>query len=167
MQTNALERLIEFVGWQLAGHGFCTHWHYRMTGLACAAFWRRCTFNINRAVAVLQRPDTDFEIGPYCQKMKWRLFWLTRFVPFFYEVGLQIVLSGDGLEKLLENSPALESLVDRSSNQLVVLQSIFVVDTTVGKYDAARTWGQVITGKYQDAIAAGIEEAGFSAMKTD
>ena len=46
-------------------------------------------------------------------------------------------------------------------NQFVVLQSIFLVDTEEKVYCSARTWGQFITGKFQNAIASGIEQLSY------
>ncbi len=162
MDTKAL---VEKLGDALCREGFSPHWRDRMTRLGCVAFWRRCTLNTNRAVALLQRPEGDFAAGPYCQKMKWRLVWLTRFCPFFYEVGLQVVLCGDGLEQAMGPPGELQNYVDRLSNQFVVLQSLFVVDTASGTYRAARTWGQVITNPVQKAIDDGIKAAGYSAIR--
>src|SRR4051794_37941897 len=99
-----------------------------MADLGVAAFWRRCTWNTNRAVAVLRRPEGDFAIGPYCQRIKWRLLRHTRFVPFLYEVGLQLIVVGDGLEQVIDAPEKLREIVDKVSNQFVVLQSVFVVD---------------------------------------
>jgi hypothetical protein len=96
--------------------------------------------------------------------MKWRLLRKMWFVPLLYEVSLQLVLVGDNLEKALAGPASLRAHVDNFSNQLVVLQSIFVVDTATKRFTGAKTWGQVLTGKYQDAIAEGIHSAGFRVM---
>lgn len=158
--------LVENIGGLLSRQGFRPHWRSRMTPLGCVAFWRRCTLNTNRAVALLQRPDGDFAVGPYCQKMKWRLLWLTRFCPLFYEIGLQVVLCGDGVEQAMGPPGELQNYVDPFSNQFVVLQSLFAVDTASRLYRAARTWGQVITDPIQKAIDDGIKAAGYSAVPT-
>jgi hypothetical protein len=163
---DALESLSIAIGSQLAAHKFRGHWRRRMPSLGCAAFWRLCTWNVNRAVALLKRPEGPFHVGDHCQKMKWRLLWLTRFIPLLYEVGLQMVLCGNGLEALLGDPQSLQEDVDGYSNQFVVLQSIFVVDTQTKRYASARTWGQLVSGKYQDAIVAGIEQVGYSLMRS-
>jgi hypothetical protein len=163
----AFERVIEAVGEELTDHGFRTHSHPRMDALDCIAFWRLCTLNINRAVAVLRLPESEIGVGEYCQKMKWRLLWLTRFVPFIYELGLQVVVCGDGLEQLLGTPDMLKRQVDSFSNQFVVLQSIFAVDTQTRRFTQTRTWGQVVTAKYQDAIVFGIRKAGFMTWELD
>ncbi len=56
--------------------------------------------------------------------------------------------------------------MDVVSNQFVVLQSVFVVDESIKRYACARTWGQFVTGQFQDAIAGSIETAGFKAVET-
>jgi hypothetical protein len=160
----AIQVLVDSLGGLLSCEGFSPHWREGMARLGCVAFWRRCTLNTNRAVALLQRPEGDFVVGPYCQKMKWRLLWLTRFCPLFYEVGLQVVLCGEGLEQAMGPPGDLQHYVDRFSNQFVVLQSLFAVDTASGVYRASRTWGQVITNPVQKAIDAGIKAAGYSAI---
>jgi hypothetical protein len=85
-----LERLIETIGHALAPHGFRPHRRSAMADLSVIAFWRRCTWNTNRAVAVIRRPEGDFDVRTFCQRIKWRILWQTRFIPFLYEVGLQI-----------------------------------------------------------------------------
>jgi hypothetical protein len=134
-----------------------------MSDLGVTAFLRRCTWNSNRAVAVLLSPEGDFDLRPFCQRIKWRLLWQTRFIPFLYEVGLQLIIVGDGLDETIEDPGRLRGAVDKVSNQFVVLQSVFVVDRVSMCYACARTWGQYITGRFQDSIARGIEEAGFKA----
>lgn len=156
------EPLVRAVGQALASHGFRPHWRERMGRLGCVAFWRRCTLNTNRAVALLKAPEGEIDAGRYCQRMKWQLLLATRFCPLFYEVGLQIVLCGERLERAVGSPRELQRYVDLVSNQLVVLQSLFVVDTAARWYVAARTWGQVLTGPVQDAIGFGIRAAGFS-----
>ncbi len=161
MSTQAL---VESIGGLLSRQGFSPHWRDRMAHLGCVAFWRRCTLNTNRAVALLQCPEGNFAVGPYCQKMKWRLIWLTRFCPLFYELGLQVVVCGDSVQQAMGSPGELQNYVDRFSNQFVVLQSLFAVDTTSRLYRAARTWGQVITDPIQEAIDDGIKAAGYSSV---
>ncbi len=99
-----MERLIVTIGEALAPHGFRPHWRPEMANPGVVAFWRRCTWNTNRVVAVLRRPEGDLDFRGFCQRIKWRLLWRTRFIPFLYEVGLQIVVVGDGLEQVIDDS---------------------------------------------------------------
>src|SRR5439155_27001433 len=75
---------------------------------------------------------------------------------------LQIVWCGEGLQDALGAPGERQRYVDRFSNQFVVLQSVFAVDTQARWYAAARTWGQSSTGPVQDAIAEAIRAAGYS-----
>jgi hypothetical protein len=161
---EALKALIAAIDGEISPLGFRPHSHERMPSLGCVAYWCLRTWSINRAAAVLTAPEDDFEIGPYCQRMKWQLRKLKWSVPFFYEPGLQIVLYGDGLERKLGVTGRLSGQIDTYSNQLVVLQSIFVVDPGTRRYTVERTWGQVVTGQYQDAIAVGIHRAGYTSI---
>lgn len=87
---------------------------------------------------------------------------MTRFCPLLYEVGLQVVLCGEGLAAAVGSTRELQKYVDLFSNQLVTLQSLVVVDLAAGWYAPARTWGQVISGPFQDAIVVGIQSAGYT-----
>lgn len=130
-----------------------------MANLGVEAFWRRCTWNTNRAAALVRWPDGDSDIGPYCRWIKWKLVGQTKFVPFIYELGLQLVVVGDGLRQVVDAPEKLAKVVDLASNQFVVLQSVFVVDESTKRYAHARTWGQYVTGKFQTSIARAIESA--------
>ena len=73
------------------------------------------------------------------------------FFPLFYGIGTQLVLivSGPTPTKI---DPG--SYVDKYDNQWSIIQSVFIVHPEVGLVATARTWGQRISGKYQDAIEA-------------
>ena len=47
-------------------------------------------------------------------------------------------------------------------NQRAIAQSIFVFDTQTRRHVGTRTWGQVVTGKFQDAIDAALRKFGAS-----
>jgi hypothetical protein len=167
MPHDDLAPLTETMEEELEAHNLYSRWRERMADYGVVAFWRRCTLNTNRAVALVRAPDRAFEIGPYCQWLKWRLMWQTRFVPFFYEVGLQIVLCGSGLKDRFDTPKPLKSYVDMVSNQFVVLQSLFAVDTDSKQFAGARTWGQLITGPVQDSIARALRAAGFEPRESE
>ena len=157
-----MDELAESIRDHIRPHGFLRHSRPGMAGLGVVGFWRRRTLMSNRAVALVRRPEADFEFGPFCQSLKWKLMRQTLSVPFFYEVGLQIVVAGEGLGPLLDRPGGLVSVVDQYDNQFVVLQSVFAVDLTTHRYSCERTWGQILTGKFQDAIASGIRAGGYA-----
>ena len=147
----------------LAPQGFRGHWRPRMADLGLVAFWRRCTWNTNRAVAVVRSPSPVVDLRGYCQRLKWTLLRQTRFVPFLYELGLQLVVITEPEEGAIRPGEAedLTNVVDRISNQFVVLQSLFVVNLTDRRYSTARTSPLSVTVPVLDAIELGIEAAGF------
>ena len=131
-----------------------------MAELGVVAFWRRCTWSTNRAVAVACPGSPVADLRAYCQQLKWTLLRQTRFVPFLYELGLQLIVVTDSGDET-SSGPELANVVDRISNQFVVLQSVFVVNFIDGRYSSARTSPQTVTAPVQDAIEQGIEAAGF------
>ncbi len=71
------------------------------------------------------------------------------------QLGLQIVFEVESGS--LPPRELLSSLVD-SVNQGALIQSIFVIDPATNEILEARTWGQLITGKFQDGIAAALAD---------
>jgi hypothetical protein len=123
-----------------------------LEGIEIAAVWARKTFNTNRGAVVLRLPDGEHP-GPLSQRLKIPLGKAIGYFPFFYGIGLQLVWVGRGAFPL---SPSLDGFVDKIDNQRSIVQSLFVVDLDNGVMESARTWGQVITGKFQDAIDRGL-----------
>lgn len=117
--------------------------------------WRRKTWNTNRAIALIPFPKTEQNTGEYAKKIKSILGKEIGYKLFFYPLGLQIILFGNDILKKTEK---LNQYVDKVDTQTVVLQSIFVVDLKSKKYKSTRTWGQFITGKFQDNIEKSIKQ---------
>lgn len=162
-----LDHLIGTIGDALTPFGFNPRWHDPMESLGVVAFWRGCSLNRNRAVVMVRRPVGNFELRAYCQRLKGNVLRHTPFVGFLYQVGLQFIVVGDGLEQTIDIPVGLRGIVDRFSSQSVILQSVFVVDTSTNRYAAARTWGQRISGQFHNAIADGIEAAGIKSITFD
>ena len=185
MEDAAEAKLADALTCALRRHGFS-----RMATtpapahVTVTAAWRRRTWNTNRAVVLLPVPYDPadrgdvpdpaqvptgealgyfplyYELGNFCQAAKLRVGKAIGYVPFFYGLGLQLVLTG---QCILDRARGLERFVDRIDNQQVVLQSIHVVDLAARQSVSVRTWGQVITGRFQDAVEEAIRTAGFSA----
>ncbi len=115
----------------------------------CRGAWTLKTWLCNRGV-VLVESDTAVQTA---QDIKLSVGEQLGRVPFFYGMGLQVVVAG-----ALPPEETLGSAVDAIDNQLSIVQSVFVVDLEQGAYVSHRTWGQVVTGKYQDAIDLAIGE---------
>jgi hypothetical protein len=149
------DKLIECVEAELKKHSF-----QRMTAtpnlpyVTIAAVWKRRNINMNRAVALLSFPDALQSPGQFAQSIKVPLGKAIGYIPVLNELGLQIIIAGPGL---LVWSNDLSKFLDKINNQRVILQSLHIVDLTARDSASARTWGQAVTGRYQDAIENGIK----------
>jgi hypothetical protein len=150
----ATERsLLQAIEDELGPHGFAPRSIApSFDGIEIAAAWVRKTFNTNRAAIALRLPDGTHP-GPVSERLKIPLGKALGYFPFFYGIGLQLVWLGADVGPL---SPALDAFVDKIDNQRSIVQSLFVVDLARGTVESARTWGQVVTGKFQDAIERGL-----------
>ncbi len=135
----------------LAPHGFRLLRHRR--DAICAAIWKRQTINSNRAVALVEVSSLPTDPSPLLKAIKKEAAFRCRFFPFFYGLGTQVVLWVTG-EQPTETK--LQPYVDKFDNQWSIIQSIFLIHDNVGLISSARTWGQLLTSKYQDAIAAAL-----------
>ena len=110
---------------------------------------KRQTFNTNRAVVAVRFQDVGPDFPAYLKQLRSGVARECGFIPFFWGIGIQVVVLADNLGDSKTNPSRYLAVID---NQWSILQSIFLVDLTRGEYYTARTWGQVITGKFQDAI---------------
>lgn len=138
----------------LAPHGFRRIKEDQSGGL-CRAILKRQTINMNRAVAVVDIDAFPSDPAPLLKKLKKEVAYRCGFVPFFYGIGTQLVLVVSGpIPAKIE----ADRFVDRYDNQWSIIQSVFFIRRGIGLVATARTWGQRITGKYQDAIEASLTE---------
>ncbi len=113
-------------------------------------FWTRKTFNINRAVVLIEVNGTmQFaELVDFLSQIKMQLGKEIGYKPFFYELGLQIIILGNSITKgETERNP-----IDTFNNQEVLIQSLFIIDNDLKKYYKSNTSFQYISGKFQKAI---------------
>jgi hypothetical protein len=122
-------------------------------GLPWIAAWTRKTWNTNRGIALLAMPEGAGPPGEYALDVRRPVGKALGYVPFLYEIGLQLVLSGPGI---LEQAEGIERVVTKVNNSTVLLQSLHLVDPKSGASRSVRTWGQVVTGPFIDAIESGI-----------
>lgn len=104
-------------------------------------------------MAVVHLDSLPDDLAPLLKKAKKEAAFRCGFFPFFYGLGTQLVLIVAGS---ISQKPEVLRYVDKIDNQWSIIQSIFVVQSESGLVDSARTWGQVFTGKYQDAILAAL-----------
>jgi hypothetical protein len=113
------------------------------------ALLRRQTLLTNRAVVVVAPASTPGDFGSYLKQVRKRAAFRCKFVPLLWGLGLQVVVVSPGIADA-GIDPAQH--VSRVDNQWAIIQSIFLVDPDAGTFRSGRTWGQFITGKYQDAV---------------
>jgi hypothetical protein len=119
----------------------------------CSTIWKRQTLNMNRAVAVVHLDALPDDLAPSLKKVKKEAAFRCGFFPFFYGIGTQLVLIIDGA---ISQKLDVLRCVDKFDNQWSIIQSIFVVQSGTGLIESGKTWGQVFTGKFQDAILAAL-----------
>jgi hypothetical protein len=140
MDTNSILIALDEM---LVAQGF----HRRQVPDVLACWARRSLLTGNRAVVVIECPG-DEDPALFAREQKKRCSKAAGFfIPFLFEVGLQIIVVGP---------PALTdptTVVDTYSNQICVLQSVHVVDLKRRRITSGATWGQVVTGPLQTAIA--------------
>lgn len=148
--------ITEAIESELAPHGFQRRdLKHPVEGLDVVVVLARRTWNTNRAAVVLRAP-TGEPVGPLGQRHKIQLGKAIGYFPLFWGLGLQLIWVGEGID-----DKDLDQHVDKYDNQRCILQSIFVADSSAKVGCSARTWGQLVTGKFQDAIARGIT-AGYA-----
>ena len=112
---------------------------------------KRQTLIMNRAVAIVDVDSLPSDPAPLLNKIKKEVAMRCGFFPFFYGIGTQLILVVGGVKP-----GEVDTLryVDQFDNQWSVVQSVFIVYRDSGLVAEGRTWGQVVTGKYQDIIRA-------------
>jgi hypothetical protein len=142
--TSALEA-------KLAPHGFKTvDPDPSLTTRGVRKLFHRKTWNTNRAVVLAEPGDVRF--GELVERMRHEA---GAFLgsSWWSQLGLQLVVV---VEARLPTEQELGRYVDQVNTQGVLVQSVFAVDPTTAQFTQARTWGQMVTGKFQDAIAAAL-----------
>jgi hypothetical protein len=154
VETDRSPILAKCIDDTVAPHGFRRIEPIPSTGsIAWIAAWKRKTWNTNRGIALISMPTVSKHPGEYALDIRGATGKAIGYIPFLYELGLQLVMCGAGIVKKGEG---LDRYVTKINNSTVLLQSIHLVDVAGGGSLSARTWGQVITGKFIDAIETGI-----------
>jgi hypothetical protein len=143
--------LMSEIGDSLAAHGFRPVSTRKYLASEVALLLKRQTFNTNRAVVVIRLRQLEEDFDSYLKQLRRGVARECGFIPFFWGIGIQVVVLVDDLR---EWPPSLSRYLAVIDNQWAIVQSIFIVDRRRGEYRSARTWGQVISGKFQDAIDA-------------
>lgn len=110
---------------------------------------KRQTWNTNRAVVVVCPMTVPPDFSAYLKEVRKAVAFRCRFFPVLWGIGIQVVVAAAGVAKA-DIDPARH--VAKFDNQWAIVQSLFLVDPEAGSYASARSPGQFVTGKYQDAI---------------
>lgn len=132
----------------MAGHGFRP---VRAGGIADATLLlKRQTWNSNRAIVVAAPAEPPADMRAYLRKLRRRVALRCGFVPLFWGIGIQVVLTAPGI---LQGGMDPARHVARVDNQWAIIQSVFLVDPVLRSWRGAQAWGQLLTGKFQSAMA--------------
>ncbi len=143
-----MEPLPELVS-ALSAHGFSQV--SELQGVPDAVLLlKRQTWNTNRAVVVVTPAQVPADFAGYLTEVRKRVAFRCKFVPFFWGIGIQVVVVAPGLQGSGIDPSRHVASVD---NQWAIVQSVFLVDPGSGTFRVGRTWGQFVTGKFQNAIA--------------
>lgn len=117
--------------------------------------YHRKTWNTNRAVFLASLESVDEPaLRAHLQALQresGRVFGSS----WWSQLGLQIVFEVEGATP---PQALLEDLVATFNTQGILVQSLFAIQSGAPTWTSARTWGQMITGKFQDAIAAALDD---------
>jgi hypothetical protein len=111
---------------------------------------KKQTWNINRAVAVVVIDRIPSQFDQYLFTLRKQIAWRCGFIPFFFGIGIQIIVVAPDIAKAGLNP---SDFVARFDNQWAIVQSLFLVDCLACSATASRSPSQFITGKFQDTIA--------------
>ena len=121
---------------------------------------KRQTWNTNRAIVVVGLPKVPVDFAGYIQRLRRSVAFRCGFFPILWGIGIQVVIVAPGLA---ESGIDPSQHVARVDNQWAIVQSVFLVDPVAQAYRAERTWGQFVTGPYEEAIA-GVLARSFPAQ---
>jgi|GEM_PF-5313838 len=103
----------------------------------------------------------DINYAKLCKQIKFRIAFKVLFIPLFYAFFHQfIIVDEDVIEE--DSYFKLGDSIDSIDNQISITQSITLVDSYRKKYIHVRTWGQVISGKFQNAIVKSLQNSSYT-----
>lgn len=114
---------------------------------------KRQTWNTNRAIVVACPAKIPPDIRVYLHQLRRQVAFKCGFFPVFWGIGIQVVVIAPDISKS-GIDPAQH--IARVDNQWAIVQSIFLADSASRTYQTGRTWGQFVTGKFQDAVSEAL-----------
>ena len=116
----------------------------------CVYLSKRQTLFSNRAICVFRLTDLPEDINAYLKMIRNKIAFKVGFFPLLWGLGLQVILICLGATDIKESASDFVAKVD---NQWAIIQSVFLVDPEKNEFISGITWGQFLTGKYQDEIS--------------
>jgi hypothetical protein len=114
---------------------------------------KRQTWNTNRAIVVACPAQIPPDVRAYLRQLRKQVAFKCGFFPVFWGIGIQVIVVAPSISKSdIDPSHHLA----RVDNQWAIIQSIFLVDSEFRAYKSARSWGQFVTGKFQDAVSEAL-----------
>lgn len=120
----------------------------------CVCLLKRQTINTNRAVCVVQLSEIPKDMGSYINSLRTRAAFKLGFFPLLWGLGLQVVIFCPNITDVNLNP---RDYVNKVDNQWAIVQSVYFVDPQKRNFIEGRTWGQFITGKFQDSISKELQ----------
>jgi hypothetical protein len=118
--------------------------------LGVALLLKRQTWNTNRAVVVVDAPSLPSDFGAFLRRVRTHVAFRAGFFPLLWGIGIQvIVVTSDVASRSLQPARYVAAI----DNQWAIVQSVFIVNADAAEFSEGRTWGQFVTGKFQDAIS--------------
>lgn len=121
----------------------------------CVHLSKRQTLNTNRAICVIEIKELPDDMESYLKSIRNKVAMKVGFFPLLWGLGLQVVLVCPNAAGL---NAQISKFVAKVDNQWAIIQSIFFVDPIKAEFISARTWGQVVTGKFQDEIFSQLSQ---------
>ena len=133
----------------MAPHGFRPVPEPASTIEGAAALLKRQTWNTNRAIVVVSLPAVPQAFDAYLRRLRKQVAYRCKFLPILYGIGIQAVIAAPGLASSGIDPAAHVAKID---NQWAIVQSVFLIDPEAQWFEAGKIWGQLVTGKFQNAI---------------
>ncbi|MFT7387853.1 MAG: hypothetical protein ACI8VC_001096 [Candidatus Endobugula sp.] len=138
----------------LSEYGFKSVQGYEDKIPECICLLKRQNINTNRAICVVQLSEKPKDIGAYIINLRNRVAFKVGFFPLLWGLGLQVIIL---CPSTTNGSLLPKDYVATVDNQWAIVQSVFFVDAKKNEFIEGRTWGQLITGKFQDAISKELQ----------
>lgn len=135
-------------------HGFKAVQGYEKKIPECICLLKRQTFNTNRAICVVKLSEVPDDFDLYINSLRTRVALHVGFFPLLWGLGLQVIILSPNITS---GHLSPKDYVAKIDNQWAIVQSVFFVDPNKNEFVGGRTWGQVLTGKFQDAISKELQ----------